>query len=396
MARIALSALHGSSRSRVLSGNWIALQMQELHRPLECRRFGQLAANFPVKLLLITFVGNVYRDQSRLIANLLEENRVCRELQGKKRPRLNDEQRRRLAAKDKPLGRRLLDKVAAIVTPDTIMRWHRRLIAEHHTYPHKTRLGRPGLMKAIRELIVRMETENSGWGYLRIRGELKKVGHPVAKTTIATTLKSNGIAPSHDRPTTWSTFLKSHADVIGAADFFTVDVWTKRGLVTNYVFFVIHHATRMVEIAGITANPDGNFMKQVARNLTDHVDSFLRDKKYLILDNGALLIKQFVRMLKDAGTKVVHTAIQAPDMNAVAERSVGYVKHECLRKLILFGDGHLQRALSNYAAHHHQERPHQGLGNNLIRPQHGDPPAEGEIVVDERLGGLFRSYRRSA
>ncbi|MGK0263015.1 MAG: putative transposase, partial [Planctomycetota bacterium] len=120
-------------------------------------------------------------------------------------------------------------------------------------------------MKAIRELTIRMATDNAGWGYLRIRGELKKVGHRVAKTTIATTLKNNGIAPSLDRPTTWSTFLKSHADVIRAADFFTVDVWMKRGLVTNYVFFVIHHATRMVEIAGITPNPNSAFMAQVAR-----------------------------------------------------------------------------------------------------------------------------------
>ena len=150
-------------------------------------------------------------------------------------------------------------------------------------------------MKAIRGLIVRMATENSGWGYLRIRGELKKVGHRVAKTTIATTLKNNGIPPSPDRPTTWKAFLKSHADVIAAADFFTVDVWTKRGLVTHYAFFVIHHATRMVEIAGVTPNPAGNFMAQVARNLTDQVDGFLRDKKYLILDSDALFTQSFRR-----------------------------------------------------------------------------------------------------
>jgi putative transposase len=152
-----------------------------------------MAADLPLKLLIITFAGNVYRDQSRLIAHLPEENRVCRELQGKKRLHLTDDQRRRLAAKGKPLGRRLLDKVATIVTSDTILRWHRRLIAEHHTYPHKNRVGRPGLMKAIRELIVRMATENAGWGYLRIRGELKKVGHRVAKTTIATTLKNTAL-----------------------------------------------------------------------------------------------------------------------------------------------------------------------------------------------------------
>jgi putative transposase len=173
-------------------------------------------------------------------------------------------------------------------------------------------------------------------------------------------------------------------------------VWTKRGLVTHYVFFVIHHATRMAEIAGITANPEGNFMAQVARNLTDQVDGFLRGKRFLILDNDALYSKQFVRILKGAGTKVIHTAIQAPNMNAVAERFVGSVQRECLSRLILFGDRHLQRVLSNYADHYNQDRPHQSLDNNPIQPRPGDPPTEGEVIVDERLGGLLCSYRRVA
>ena len=290
----------------------------------------------------------------------------------------------------------MLDKVATIVTPDTILRWHRRLIAAHHTYPHKKRVGRPGLMKSIRQLIIRMATDNSGWGYLRIRGELKKVGHRVAKTTIATTLKNNGIPPSPDRPTSWNAFLKSHADVIAAADFFTVDVWTKRGLVTHYVFFVIHHATRMVEIAGVTPNPGGNFMAQVARNLTDHVDGFLRDKKFLILDNDALFAKQFCGTLKDAGVKIVRTAFQAPDMNAFAERCVQTVKRECLSKMILFGEEHLRRALNSFGEYYHEQRPHQSLNNNPIAPTNDEPPNGNRVVVDERLGGLLRSYRRSA
>jgi putative transposase len=322
--------------------------------------------------------------------------RVLKEQLGDKRPRLTDDQRRRLAAKGKPLGRRLLDKVSAIVTPDTILRWHRKLVAAHHTYPAKKRVGRPGLMKAIRELIVRMATENAGWGYLRIRGELKKVGHRVAKTTIATTLKNNGIAPSPDRPTSWKAFLKSHADVIAAADFFTVDVWTKRGLVTYYVFFVIHHATRMVEIAGVTPNPGGNFMTQVARNLTDNVDGFLRDMQFLVVDNDVLFTKQFRSILEGAGVQVVRTAIQAPNMNAFSERWVQTVKRECLSKLILFGEGHLRRALASFAIHYHLDRPHQGIGNNRIAPTNEEPPDGDKIVVDERLGGLLCSYRRSA
>ena len=190
--------------------------------------------------------------------------------------------------------------------------------------------------------------------------------------------------------------MKSHADVIAAADFFTVDVWTKSGLVTHYVLFVIHHATRAVEIAGVTTNPDGNFMARVARNLTDNVDGFLRNMSYLILDNDRLFTAKFCGILEDAGVKVVRTAIRAPNMNAFAERWVQTVKHECLSKLILFGDRHLRRVLSEFADHYHQERPHQSLDNNPIQPQPSNQPNEGEIVADERLGGLLRSYRRVA
>ena len=190
--------------------------------------------------------------------------------------------------------------------------------------------------------------------------------------------------------------MKSHADVIAAADFFAVDVWTKRGLVTHDVLFVIHHATRAVEIAGVTTSPDGNFMARVARNLTDNVDGFLRNMKYLILDNDRLFTAKSCSILDEAGAKVVRTAIQAPNMNAVAERFVGSVKRECLSKLILFGDRHLQRVLSNYADHYNQDRPHQSLDNNPIQPRPSDQSNEGEIVADERLGGLLRSYRRVA
>ena len=151
-------------------------------------------------------------------------------------------------------------------------------------------------MKAIRQLIVRMATENAGWGYGRIRGELKKLDHDVAKSTIAKTLKEHGIQPAPDRPTSWRTFLKVHADVIAAADFFTTEVWTARGLVTHYVLFVIHHATRAVHIAGITTNPNTEFMAQ------------------------------FRQILNDARIEVVRTAFLAPNMNAYAERWVKSVK----------------------------------------------------------------------
>jgi transposase InsO family protein len=350
---------------------------------------------FPLRLLLATFAGWVNRHQAQVIDYLVEENRVLKEQLGGRRLQLTDDQRRRLAAKGKALGRKVLDEVATIVTPDTIMRWHRRLIAAKWTYTTK-RIGRPGIMKAIRKLIVQMATSNSTWGYCRIQGELKKLDHRVARSTIAKTLKDNGIRPSPERTTSWSTFLRAHADVIAAADFFTVEVWTARGLVTHYVLFVIHHSTRTVHIADITTHPDSAFMAQVARNLTDPIDGFLSGTRFLVLDLDTKFTGQFKRILHDAGVEVVHTAYQAPNMNAIAERWVLSVKTECLDHLILFGEASLRRALREYGAHFHQERPHQGLGNEVIDPHLGDDSPTGEVVETQRLGGLLRSYHRAA
>ena len=250
-------------------------------------------------------------------------------------------------------------------------------------------------MRAIREHIVRLAKDNSRWGYARIQGELRKLGHEVAPSTIANTLKDHGVPPSPERPTSWRTFLKAHAGAIAATDFFTTEVWTARGLVTHYVLFVIHHASRLVEVAGVTKHPDAEFMAQVARNLTG-LDGNLRDRRYLILDRATKFTAQFRRILDDAGVQVVQTAFQAPNMNAIAERFVQSVKRECLERLILFGPGHLRRALNEFVAHYRLERPHQGLGNRVLTTSASEPPKDGDVVVDERLGGLLRSYRRSA
>jgi transposase InsO family protein len=185
--------------------------------------------------------------------------------------------------------------------------------------------------------------------------------------------------------------VKAHADTIVAMDFFTAEVWTARGLVTHYVLFALHHASRLVEIAGVTTNPDSAFMAQVARNLTDGVDGFLRDRRYLILDRDTKFTAQFKRILDDAGIDVVTTAFQAPNMNALAERFVQSIKRECLERLILFGADHLQRALNEFVAHYHLDRPHQGLGNRVLTVSASEPSKHGEVVVDERLGGLLRS-----
>ena len=175
-------------------------------------------------------------------------------------------------------------------------------------------------------------------------------------------------------------------------------MWTARGLVTHHVLFVVDHATRAVEILGVTTNPDGAFMAQVGRNLIDPVDGFLRDKKFLIADLDTKFTERFREVLEHGGVRVIRTAYQAPNMNAIAERWVRSIKSECLDRMILFGEGMLRRALREYGAHFHRERPHQGLGNELIgRPESpvvGDD--DGEVVESERLGGLLLSYSRVA
>ncbi len=181
--------------------------------------------------------------------------------------------------------------------------------------------------------------------------------------------------------------------MIAAADFFTTEVWTARGLVTYYTLFVIHHATRAVHIAGTTMNPDAKFMAQAARSLTDEVDGFLRSRRYLIIDRDSKFSAEFRRILKDAGVKTVLTAWRAPNMNSLAERFVLSAKKECLNRMILFGEASLHRAISNYVSHYHQERPHQGIGNVVID---GDlQTGDGEVVVRERLGGVLKYYHRS-
>ena len=348
---------------------------------------------YPLQILLFTVSGWVNRHQQDIIAYLVEENRVLKEQLKGRKLRLSDEQRRRLASKAKRLGRQSLNRVATIVTPDTLMRWHRRLIALKWTYEAK-RVGRPGLMKTIAGLIVRMAQENSSWGYCRIQGELKGLGHRVAVSTIAKVLKENGIQPAPDRPTSWRTFLQAHWGEVVGADFFTTEVWTPQGLTTYYLLFFIDLKTRRVHFAGATPNPDEPFMAQVARNLTDAVDGFLADQRFLICDRDAKFTARFRRMLEDAGVQVIRTPRQAPNCNAYAERFVLSIKSECLRRMIFFGESSLRRAVLAYLHHYHTERAHQGIGNKVIH--HRDQAVEGEICCRERLGGLLKHYYRAA
>ena len=216
-----------------------------------------------------------------------------------------------------------------------------------------------------------MANENPTWGYTRIRGGLKSLGHEVARNTIKAILKDHGIAPAPERgtKTPWKTFLAAHWDALAAADFFTVEVLTVGGLVRYVVFFVMKLKTRAVEIAGITCQPDESWMTQLARNLTDAGDGFLRGVQYLILDRDPLYTAAFRRLLRDSGVKPLLLPARSPNLNAFAERFVLSVKSECLDRIVPLGEAHLRAAVRAFVDHYHEERPHQGSGQRAHRAQ---------------------------
>ena len=347
-------------------------------------------------VLVVALAARLNREQDKALEYLLAENRVLKEQLKNRGGRLlfTDKQRCLLAAKAKELGKAALKKLDTIVTPDTLLRWHRQLVAKKYDGSAKRGPGRPRVMMEIEALIVRMATENR-WGYLRMRGVLANLGHEVARTTIANVLKRHGIEPGPERKSTWAEFLRSHWDVMAATDFFTVEVWQPVGLVRYHVLFVMELATRRVHIAGIIHEPFGKWMEQVARNLTDGFDGFLLGKRYLVHDRDPLFTDGFDDILGSAGVETVKLPPRSPNLNPHAERFVLSIKTECLDRLMLFSERQLQRACSEFVAHYHRERPHQGLGNRLIDDS-ARAADHGEVVCDERLGGLLKHYRRAA
>ena len=203
----------------------------------------------------------------------------------------------------------MLREIATIVAPDTLLRWHRRLIARKWTYAKKG-TSRRGVLAEIRQLVRRMAEENPTWGYTRIQGALKNVGHRVGRSTIARILRAHGIPPVPERPTSWQTFLRAHWGEIAGADFFTTEVWTWRGLVTFYTVFVIELASRRVEILGSTPHPDEAFMRQVARTLT-RADG--QGYGVLICDRDAKWSESVRARLQEGGLRVIQTPYRAPN-----------------------------------------------------------------------------------
>ncbi len=271
-----------------------------------------------LQFLMLIFAGWVNRSQQDVIEYLREENRVLREQLGGRRLLFTDGQRRRLAAKAKAIGRKGLFEISTLVTPDTLLRWYRRLIAKKYDGSRARKPGRPSTAAEIEELVIRMARDNPRWGYTRIRGALHNLGHEIGRNTIRRILLENGFdpAPFRSKGTSWKTFLKSHWGAIAATDFFSVEVLTRWGLVRYFVLFVIDLETRRVEIAGITRQPDGEWMKQIARNLTDIDEGFLNGDRYLIHDRDPLFTGAFREVLGSSDVRTVKLPARSPDLNA--------------------------------------------------------------------------------
>ncbi len=355
---------------------------------------------FPQALqcLVVAVAGWINQQQRDVIDYLQEENRVLREHLGPRRLRFTDAQRRRLAAKAKALGRRALGEIETLVTPDTLLSWHRRLIAQKYDGSRRRGPGRPRVMDEIRQLIVQMATENRDWGYTRIRGALANLGYDVARSTIANVLKHHGLEPAPERTkrTTWREFLAAHWDVLAAADFFTVEVWLPRGLTRFTVLVLIELATRRVHVAGLTAEPDGPWVTQLTRNVTDAEGGFLRGTRLLIHDRDPLFSHAVRDTLAAAGVTPVRLPARSPNLNAFAERFVRTIKESCVERLLLIGEGSLRHAVREFVDHYHHERNHQGLGNQLILPPATPGRPHGPIQCRHRLGGMLKYYYRPA
>ncbi len=339
-------------------------------------------------------------DQALLLRNeyLVAENRILK-AQLKGRLRLSDGERANLGEIGHRLGRKALGEVVTVALPDTILAWYRRLVARKFDGSRARRArGRPPIDREVEELIVRMAKENRTWGYDRIVGALANLGHEVSDQTVGNVLLRHGVPPAPERKhtTTWATFIRAHLSVLAGTDFFTVEVFTLRGLATYYVLFFIHLGSRKVDIAGITVHPNEQWMQQIARNATMEGCGALRDCRYLLHDRDTKYTTAFRAIIESGQVKTLPLPARSPNLNAYAERWVRSVKEECLSKIILFGERSLRRALGEYVAHYHAERNHQGKSNVLLFPLVSGNRREVTVQCRERLGGLLRFYHRAA
>jgi putative transposase len=309
-----------------------------------------------------------------------------------RRPKLEPADRVVLAALSRLLSR---DRWSIFfVTPTTLLRWHRQLIARHWTYPHR-RAGRPPVSSEIRHLVLRLAAENPSWRHRQIQGELVSLGYRVATSTVWKILHAAGIDPAPLRSgPSWRQFLTAQAETIIACDFFTVDTAFLKRI---YVLFFIEIASRQVHVAGVTAHPTGAWVARQARNLLMDLDHHADQLRFLLRDRDAKFTSAFDTVFTAAGIQIVKTPPQAPRANAYAERWVGTVRRECTDRILIVNERHLATVLAEYTAHYNRHRPHRALAQRPPDPQPAGPRKDtGKIQGKPILGGLINEYAQAA
>jgi len=310
------------------------------------------------------------------------------------RPKLRIVDRVLLAAASRAIPR---DRwIAFLVTPATLLRWHRELVRRKWTYRRTGRPGRPSIDAELRALILRLARENPRWGCVRVQGELRKLGIRVSATTVRTLLQAARLGPAPRRAgPTWAEFLQAQAEGIIACDFFTVETaWLR----TLYVLVFIELGSRRIHLSPSTVHPDSAWVTQQARNLALGLDARTTPARFFIRDRDTKFSGPFDTVLRSEGIRVIRTPVQAPNANAYAERVIETLRAECLDWTLILGRGHLDRTLRTYAEHYNRQRPHRALALASPLAPGGEP-----IPVDPRdvrrrdlLGGLIHEYDRVA
>lgn len=343
-----------------------------------------------VELVALAFRSSSAKDVEIVI--LRHQLHVLRRQVG--RPRLHDADRALLAA----LSARLLRPSSSLllVRPETVLGWHRALVRRRWTYRRRPP-GRPPLAADLRELILRLARENPRWGYRRIQGELAGLGFSVSASAVRTLLRRHKLDPAPRRVgSSWREFLTAQAASMLACDFFTVDTVFQRRL---YVLFFIELQSRRVHLAGVTANPDGGWVAQQARNLFLAREDPSSPWRFLIHDRDAKYSASFDEVFCSEGVEIVRTPIRAPRANAHAERFVGTLRRECLDWLLIVNRRQLEHVLRTYIGHYNNHRPHQALGLSAPVPRvvvaNHDPPRS-RFERRDLLGGLLHEYALAA
>lgn len=286
-------------------------------------------------------------------------------------------------------------RVAMIVTPGTILGWHRGLVARRWTTTARAP-GRPPVAAGVRGLVKRLAVENPDWGYRRIHAELLALGYRVGASTVWSILQAHGLDPAPGRSgLTWQQILRAQAEGIVACDLFHVDTITLKRL---YVFFTVEHVTRRVRIHGVTAHPTGQWLTQLARNLMTDLEDAGTRVRFLIRDRDATFVASFDAVFESMGADVLRIPVRAPRANAIAERFVGSVRRELLDKVLIVNTAHARHVLLEYEQHFNVHRPHRALGQAApLRALPSVPPdPRARVLRRDRLGGVLHEYAQVA